>query len=54
MRITFVHCIGIPGHCIVVIPGHCVVIISGNCLSGCYTRWLVRMRVVYPVETTFV
>ena len=31
-----------------------VIIFLWNCLSGCYTRWLVRMGVVYPVETTFV
>ena len=52
-RITILHCISIPGHCIMVIPGHCVIIIPGNCLSGRYTRWLVRMRVVYPEEMAF-
>ena len=42
-RITVAHCIGIPGHCMVVIPGHCVNVFLCNCLSGGYTRWLVRM-----------
>ena len=53
-RITGIHCTGILGHFLLVIPGHCVVGISWSCLSGCYTRRLVRMRVMYPVDTTFV
>ena len=52
-RITVLHDIIIPGHCIMIIPGHCVIIIPGHCLSGRYTRWLVGMRIVYPVETAF-
>ena len=52
-RITVLHDIIIPGHCIMSIPGHCVIITPGHCLSGRYTRWLVRMRIVYPVETAF-
>ena len=54
MRITGIHCTGIPGHFLLVIPGHCVVVISWSCLSGCYTRRLIRMRVLYPVDTTLV
>ena len=44
-RTTVLHDIIIPGHCIIITPGHC--------LSGRYTRWLVGMRIVYPVETAF-
>ena len=36
----------------VVIPGHCVIVFLSNCWSGGYTRWLVRMGVMYPVHTT--
>ena len=53
MRITVLHDIIIPGHCIMIIPGHCVIINPGHCLSGRYTRRLVWMRIVYPVETAF-
>ena len=52
-RITVLHDIIIPGHCIMIIPGHCVIITPGHCLSGRYTRRLVGMRIVYPVETAF-
>ena len=51
MRITVLHDIIIPGHCIMIIPGHCVIINPGHCLSWLYTMRLVGMGIVYPVET---
>ena len=53
MRITVLHDIIIPGHCIMIIPGHCIIISPGHCLSWLYTMRLVGIGIVYPVEKAF-